>query len=291
MTEIVEIADGVLVASPRAAAPGTSNSTLLLRYGSATVVDTMLVPSLATVLVAELARRRTTARIVVNTHPHIDHVGGNAAFADALIVADPTTAHSVARMATQKSLFMRLYPEHADEFARMEIVPPDGRTAGLMPRFDGCEVLFAGPAHTPGDLAVWVPDTRTLIAGDLCFNEVTPLALPGHASIAGWIAALDRLLALDPVAVVPGHGPAGSSAVLESTRAYLVAVRTVAAAAAQEGIDIAAAADDAAFAPFADWSQGRRTELNLRVAFAELTGDTSVLPAGIPAASGGGRRP
>lgn len=61
------------------------------------------------------------------------------------------------------------------------------------------------PAHTAGDLAVWLPDVRVLFVGDLLFHQVTPLVFMG--SVGGARRALDWIAAFEPDHVVPGHGP------------------------------------------------------------------------------------
>lgn len=67
------------------------------------------------------------------------------------------------------------------------------------------EVRHLGRAHTPSDLVVWLPAERIAIAGDLV---VWPVPLVGSTSHPReYAAALDRLLALRPAALVPGHGP------------------------------------------------------------------------------------
>lgn len=65
-------------------------------------------------------------------------------------------------------------------------------------------LLELGPAHTAGDVVAFVPETKTLFAGDLLFEGMHPLVWVG--TIAGYIEALERLLSLEPSVVVPGHG-------------------------------------------------------------------------------------
>ena len=66
-------------------------------------------------------------------------------------------------------------------------------------------LIEVGPAHTQGDLIVWVPDARIAIAADILFIGVTPIMWAGP--LEGWIAALERLLELGAERLVPGHGP------------------------------------------------------------------------------------
>jgi glyoxylase-like metal-dependent hydrolase (beta-lactamase superfamily II) len=83
----------------------------------------------------------------------------------------------------------------------------------------------AGPAHTPDDLVVWVPQRKLLFAGDLVFRGRIPFV--GQADSGRWIEALDRLLTFDARLIVPGHGPVSTSAQsdLALTRDYLKHLR------------------------------------------------------------------
>jgi glyoxylase-like metal-dependent hydrolase (beta-lactamase superfamily II) len=83
----------------------------------------------------------------------------------------------------------------------------------------------AGPAHTPEDLVVWLPQQGVLIAGDLVFRGRVPFV--GQADSRRWIDALERLIAFKPRLIVPGHGPASTSAEsdLMLTRDYLLHLR------------------------------------------------------------------
>jgi len=65
-------------------------------------------------------------------------------------------------------------------------------------------VLFLGKGNTAGDTAVWVPDARVAVTGDLLVAPV-PYGYGMHPG--DWIETLNRLMALDASAIVPGHGP------------------------------------------------------------------------------------
>ncbi len=67
------------------------------------------------------------------------------------------------------------------------------------------ELLHFGSAHTPGDLAVWIPARKVLFTGDIAFNERMLAVLP-IGNTAGWIKAFDALAKLPATTWVPGHG-------------------------------------------------------------------------------------
>jgi cyclase len=255
-------------------------------------VDTLLLPTMAAGIVAELDRRGAKAALLLNTHPHADHVGGNSAVPDGRLAAHPVTADSVRRLAADPALLAGLFPAYADELTGIMLRVPEPVEPATLPLPTGVAVLVAGPAHTPVDLAVLDRGSDVLVAGDLCFNQVTPMALPGHANLAGWADELDRLIALAPRVVVPGHGPPGGVEILQAVRHWLRAVLATAAEAVDAGVAPAALAGRVDAGPVAGWAEPRRTALALAVAVAELTGDTSGLPGGVPVASrDAGRRP
>ena len=65
-------------------------------------------------------------------------------------------------------------------------------------------VLFLGKGNTAGDTVVWIPDARVVATGDLL---VAPVPYGYGAHPGEWIETLNRLMALDAAAIVPGHGP------------------------------------------------------------------------------------
>ncbi len=65
------------------------------------------------------------------------------------------------------------------------------------------ELKHLGRGNTGGDVVAWLPAERILVAGDLVDHPV-PYAFAGYPG--EWIATLDRLAALDPALVLPGHG-------------------------------------------------------------------------------------
>jgi glyoxylase-like metal-dependent hydrolase (beta-lactamase superfamily II) len=66
-------------------------------------------------------------------------------------------------------------------------------------------VIEVGPAHTAGDAIVHVPDAGVVFTGDVLFSSGHPIAWAGP--LASWRRACDRIVALNPRVVVPGHGP------------------------------------------------------------------------------------
>lgn len=208
-----------------------SNAGFVVTPAGVLVVDALGAPVLARELLAEI--RRITplpVRYVVVTHYHADHVYGLQEFkaAGATVIA-----HRDGRdYLNSQTAELRLAA------SRDELAPAVDQNTHLVGadrwidapttlQLGGIDFVLqpAGPAHTPDDLVVWVPQRKLLFAGDLVFRGRIPFV--GQADSGQWIAALDRLLAFEPALIVPGHGPPSSSARadLELTRDYLVYLR------------------------------------------------------------------
>ena len=87
------------------------------------------------------------------------------------------------------------------------------------------ELLHLGPAHSPGDISVWLPQQRVVIAGDVAFHQ-RMLPVFEQTDTAAWIETWDRFAALGADIVVPGHGtPTDMAEVTRYTRDYLVYMR------------------------------------------------------------------
>ena len=208
-----------------------SNAAFVVTPEGVLVVDALGSPVLARELLAEI-RRITPApvRYVVLTHYHADHIYGLQAFKDA---GATIIAHKDGQIyMNSDTAALRL------QASREELGPAVDATTRLVAadrwidsrttlQMGGLDFVLqpAGPAHTPEDLVVWVPQLKLLIAGDLVFRGRIPFV--GQADSGRWITALDTLLAFDAAVIVPGHGPVSQSARadLELTRDYLVYLR------------------------------------------------------------------
>ena len=240
--DVVQVADGAFYVQGLSALGSSANQNFISNAGfvitdaGVVVVDALGSPPLARQLIAEI-RRRTPLPIthVVVTHYHADHIYGLQVFRDAgativgHALARAYLSSDTARLRLQASR-EELFP-WVDEHTRL--VPPD-RWLGerdahedLVFRVGGTEFLVrpVGPSHTPEDVVVFVPSLGVLYSGDLLFRGRIPFV--GQADSRGWIQALDRMLALRPRVVVPGHGPASEEplADLALTRDYLQYLR------------------------------------------------------------------
>jgi glyoxylase-like metal-dependent hydrolase (beta-lactamase superfamily II) len=84
-----------------------------------------------------------------------------------------------------------------------EVYPPGITGTSIQ----GVRMVFWVPpgSHTGGDMVVYLPDDKVLIAGDILVNGVVPTLQDGF--LRNWIATLDTMQTLDVERFVPGHGP------------------------------------------------------------------------------------
>ena len=104
------------------------------------------------------------------------------------------------------------------------------------------EVLHLGPAHSPGDTQVWIPQWSMMIAGDIAFHERMPPIFEGTCTSC-WIETWETAFApLNPTYIVPGHGhPTNLAQVTRYTRDYVAYLRDRIRAHIDEGGDLAGA--------------------------------------------------
>ena len=88
------------------------------------------------------------------------------------------------------------------------------------------EARYLGPAHSPGDIVVWLPNQSMVISGDMAFHE-RMLPIFEHTYTADWLDTWENEFEpLGATYVIPGHGhPTNMAQVRRYTRDYLVYLR------------------------------------------------------------------
>jgi cyclase len=256
---------------------GDSNAAAVETVDGVLAIDTQQTMRLTKQFRAALqvALKRPVTRLV-NTHVHLDHTAGNAAFADVPILAHERTraimerelgasrdgGWTVAALAPKLRLFFGaniqelVAPGSAEEqwfVTRMS--GPDYDTIVLREPTetfadrlliacagDRVRLEYWGPAHCDGDLIIWLPAAKIAILGDLMFHGRFPWV--GDCDLDGWIDRLGGVLSLEVDKVVPGHGPVAGLKDVAEFRALLVALRAAVMTAIRSGLSEDAAAHD-----------------------------------------------
>jgi cyclase len=171
------------------------------------VVDTGYGPRVDEIARSIALRVHEAPNWLINTHWHFDHTPGNAAFASA---GATIAAHTNCRVRLAHDQFVPSLQWGA---------PASPRIAWPVITFDGPVTFDLGseqlrmlpqePAHTDGDLAVFLPAANVLVMGDLFTNGSYPVIDESSGgSLRGLIEAVERLIPVvnADTAVVPGHG-------------------------------------------------------------------------------------
>ena len=164
--------------------------------------------------------------LLVNTHGHSDHIGGNAAVRDAYGCRIAFPAAEAAFIDTWNDRAL-LY-EYADQEAPRFAIDVRLQTGSRHVWGDLEWQMIAAPGHDMGALVFYNAEHRILISGDALwengFGLVMPRAVDPHA-LPATRATLDAIAALDVHTVIPGHGEAFTDvgAALERARKRLAA--------------------------------------------------------------------
>jgi glyoxylase-like metal-dependent hydrolase (beta-lactamase superfamily II) len=161
-------------------------------------------------ILAVLKRHHLTAKYILNTHAHFDHVGNCRELKEAtgaqiwLHRADLPIYETAPRQAELFAMYgvPPIRMTAVDQFVR----DADGVAVGKI----GAHIIHT-PGHTPGSLSIHVPGGAkdTLFAGDTLFNgSIGRTDLPGGDFQQILKSIKERLLTLDDdTQVWPGHGP------------------------------------------------------------------------------------
>jgi cyclase len=274
---------------------GWSNSGFVNR-GGGLVVDTFWDLPHTRRLIEEYSRVwPEPTRRVVNTHHNGDHCWGNQLFAGAEIIGHRLCAASFGKESpeTMQALrdssglgnpalagFARALADY--DFSGIELTPP---TTLIEERLDldldgvAVNLLYVGPAHTAGDVIVHLPEQRVVFAGDILFRLCTPIGWEG--TFARWTAALDRIVALGPETIVPGHGPLCGVEGPREMKAYLEYVRRESQSFFEAGLTPLEAAKRIDLGPYAGWTEPERLVFSVARAYRECRGEPHDAPIDI----------
>jgi glyoxylase-like metal-dependent hydrolase (beta-lactamase superfamily II) len=166
-------------------------------------------------------------KYLVNTHYHLDHVGGNSAFYrdGATIVAHDNVRLRLAAGTINATTGNKTPPMEADA------IPTETYLVGGMKVEVGgrvAQLRHVINAHTDGDTWVYFPDANLLVTGDTYGSRNYPnIDWGSGGSMDGMILAIETFLkaANDTTKIVPGHGPVATKANLQEFHDMMVTVR------------------------------------------------------------------
>jgi len=201
-----------------------ANAGVVIGEEGVAIIDSLYKPRATQALLAEVRKLTPLPiRYLINTHYHIDHVAGNAVFAQAGAVI---VGHkNVARWIHSENLkFFGATPTAEAQAQVASLVAPQIGFDSEMKLNLGQRTLLikALPGHTGGDAVVNVVDAGVVFAGDLFWRRAIPNLVDAHT--ADWIRTLEALSQGQPAnaVFVPGHGEVGQAGDVLDFQRYLV---------------------------------------------------------------------
>lgn len=272
---------------------GWSNAGLIIDGDQSLLVDTLFDARLTSEMLGAMRDATGLSGVdigtLVNTHANGDHTHGNGLCRHAEIIASDASAREMEEVdAALLQTMMEAAPNIGPtgkyllqifgdfDFTNVAERAPTRTFSGELSLQVGdkpVSLIEVGPAHTAGDVLVHLPEDRIVYTGDILFIDGTPIMWVGP--VANWIAACDRIIAMDVEAIVPGHGPITDKAGVRMVQEYLRFIDTETRKRFDAGLSPRDAAHDIAFGDFSSWSDAERIAVNVDTLYREYWGDTS----------------
>ena len=285
---LTEIGDGVHAYLQPDGGWGWSNAGLISGGDSSLLIDTLYDLKLTRQMLSDMKEIAGSGGIqtVVNTHANGDHCWGNQLLGGVRIVGSRSTAAEM-REGLQPGILTSIIRQGKEagpagaflseilrpfDFTEIVVVPPETTFDGELVLHLGereLRLLEVGPAHTLGDTMVWLPSERVLFTGDIVFNGSHPVVWAGPVS--NWVAALERIIALQPEVIVPGHGPIGDVKVAVTLKSYFEVLSREVKERVEAGLTSSQIRVDLKLAGFEHWGEPERLAANVEMLYRELT--------------------
>lgn len=197
-------------------AEGDPNSGIVIGDDSVMVIDAQATPAMADDVIARIAKvTDKPIKYILLTHYHAVRVLGASAYKGAEVLASDATRGLIAErgkqdMDSEIARFPRLFraAETIPGLTWPTITFPDQVSVWLGRR--EVRIMHIGRGHTAGDVVAIVPDAGVVFSGDLV--EYKSACYCGDAHFTDWPATLDHLAEMQANALVPGRGPALTTA-------------------------------------------------------------------------------
>ncbi|MBI5848869.1 MAG: MBL fold metallo-hydrolase [Nitrospirae bacterium] len=242
---LTKIAEGIYsyidAKNPAPSSSFGANAGIIIGKDGIVVVDTLISSKEAQRFIRDIrAVSDKPIKYVVNTHEHLDHSLGNADFIRlGAVVVSHTNGRKNAEAAAATILLKAKSYGLTDELLAGTTVAMASLTFNNRMEIDlgdrKVELIFTGASHTDGSLLMYVPDTKTLFAGDILFTDVHPYM--GDGQIKGWTGVLDDISAMDVVSIIPGHGPLSTKKDLQEMKQYLLTFERIGRELSAQGKD------------------------------------------------------
>lgn len=225
-------------------------------------------------IVLEAARSLSESEniFVVSSHTHPEHDLGSIAFPDgATIIRSHRQEQDIEEIGMSLANRFAEFSQRTAELLEGAVIRPSDIVFEDRLEIDlgdvTVELINAGPAHTRGDIAVYVEKDRVLFTGDVVMNQF-PMPLAPNGSVGMWLEILDRLEALQPEWVIPCHYDIGGVELIQNYRRFFTALHSRAEEMHQNGVAdnvITDTLSEEVPPMFADWSDTGRIGASIRL--------------------------
>jgi len=188
----------------------SSNNILITGHSSSALIDSGYCTHAAqTLALVDAVLQDCALDVLVNTHLHSDHCGGNAVlqarYPNLQTLIPPGHAPHVAQWNPQ-ALGYTTTGQNCPPFAASAVLQ-----AGTELRLGDMQwQVHAAPGHDPHSVILFEPDRRVLVSADALWERGFGVIFPELDGVAAFdevAATLDLIEGLQPLLVVPGHGP------------------------------------------------------------------------------------
>src|SRR5271170_1908795 len=204
-------------------------STLIFGEHDAVLVDAMCTVAEAEALANWVALHNRNLETIYITHAHFDHFYGLSILLDrfpgARAIATPKALNAITQIYLStpvKQLARRIFP---GQIPTKLIAPEPYERNTFTLEGNELRIIEQGRTDSPDSTSLYVPSIGLVVAGDVVYNQcrmyvgdTTP------KSRKNWMAALDRLAALNPAMVVAGHkkpGAPDAPSTIQDSKRYL----------------------------------------------------------------------
>ena len=189
------------------------NSTIIEGTHEVMLVDAQLSRTAAEKVLRQIQATHKPLSVIYITHEHADHFLGLEVFAE---------AYPSVRILANSNVVSRINKVYRDKIDKWKGILGAGATTRLIAisPYDDDFILFENTRieiikHVRGDTdentMLWLPGQKTLIAGDVLFNDMHVYTAETDGSARKqWVETLRKIREMDPAAVIPGHSKVGA---------------------------------------------------------------------------------
>jgi len=207
-----------------------TNSVIIEGVHEVMLVDAQLTKTSAEKVLQEIKETKKPLSIIYITHEHADHFLGLEVFKE---------VYPRVRIIANSAVVDRINKVYQEKIDKWEKILGSGATSHVVAveKFDGdvikfesskIEVLKNIQGDTDENSMLWIPGQRILITGDVSFNNMHVYTAETDSKARGkWLNSLNKIRALKPLVVIPGHSKVGApldaSTAVDFTERYLLA--------------------------------------------------------------------